>query len=154
MAQMHGGCGNYTADLSNEMRLMAGDAVEVKAGTDAGNAPMGALGRVMEVHLAPQTGVHLAAAPAQDRGGAERKAGLVGFEKLEAGEWRVSLDRFAWVDLVRGGQLLESGAFEMQTECGALFKTVVFHVPAAGGAVLELTGASEAAVRVLVTRAK
>jgi hypothetical protein len=42
----------------------------------------------------------------------------------------------------------------MQTECGALFKTVVFHVPEAGGAVLELTGASEAAVRVLVTRAK
>ncbi len=153
-AQMHGGCGNYTADLSNEMRLMAGDALDVKAGTDAGNVPMGALGRAMEVHLAPQTAVHLAAAPAQDRGGAERKAGLVGFEKLEAGDWRVSLDRFAWVDLVRGGQLLETGAFEMQTECPTVFKTVVFHVPEAGPVVLELTGASEGAVRVLVSRAK
>lgn len=153
-ASMHGGCGNYTADLSNEMRLMTAETVDVKAGTDAGNAPMGAVGRAMEVHLASQAAVHLAAAPAQDRGGAERKAGLVGFEKLEAGDWRVSVDRFVWIDLVRAGELLESGAFQMESECPALFKTVVFHVPEATPVVLELTGASDQAVRVLLTRAK
>jgi len=153
-AQMHGGCGNYATNLSSEMRLMAGEAVKVRAGTDAENAPMEATGRAMEVHLRPQTEVHLAAAPAQDRGGAERKAGLVQLGKLDAGEWRVSLDRFAWVDLVSRGQLLASGAFEMQTECPTIFKTVVFEVPEAMPVVLELTGASEEMVRVVVTRAK
>ncbi len=162
--KMQGGCGAYSIDLGNEMRLMAGEAVKVEAGRDVAGAPAEQTGQAMEVHLRPQTEVELAAAPAQDRGGAERKAGLVrltsgvgdtkGNGELEAGDWRVSVDRFVWVDLVGSGQLMESGAFAMERDCPTIFKTVVFHVPEAMPAVLELTGASEGTVRVVVTRAK
>lgn len=153
-APMEGGCGSYSVDLSSEMRLMAGEAVKVDAGRDVAGAPVAATGRALEVHLRPQTEVELAAAPAQDRGGPERKAGLVRLGTMEAGDWRVSVDRFAWIDLVGGGQLMESTTFAMERGCATVLKTVVFHVPAAMPVVLELTGADEATVRVLVSRAK
>ncbi len=153
MDQMHGGCDNYRTNLKSEMQLMAMTPLEVTAGANAGAAPMIPQSKAVVVSLMPQTQVHLAAPPAQDRGGPDRRAGLLSLGTLSAGDWRVSLDRFAWVDVVASGSVLPNPSFEMQTGCAAIFKTVVFHVAEAQPVILQLSGASAEPVRVLITRA-
>ncbi len=151
MDQMHGGCGNYRTSLKSEMQLMAMTPFEVTAGANAGAAPTIPQSKAVVVSLMPQTQVRLAAPPAQDRGDPDRRAGLLSLGTLSAGDWRVSLDRFAWIDAVASGHVLPNPSFEMQTGCAAIFKTVVFHVTEAEPVILQLSGAGSASLKLLVT---
>jgi hypothetical protein len=153
MAQMHGGCDNYRTNLTAELQLMAMTPAEVTAGASAGEAPALPQSKAVVVSLLPQSQVRLAAPPAQDRGGADRRAGLVSLGALSAGDWRVSLGSFAWIDAVASGRLLPNPSFEMQSGCAAIFKTVVFHVSEAEPVILQLSGADTQSIRVLLTPA-
>ncbi len=151
MDQMHGGCGNYAVDLKAEMRLMAGPALAVTAGPAAEDAPRVETGRALEVTLLPQAEVRFAAPPVRNSAGDDRRGGLLRLGVLHAGDWRVSADRYVWIDLAGAGRLLASPGFEMQTGCATIFKTIVFRVPEATAVDVQLSGASSATVRLLVT---
>jgi len=154
MDQMHGGCDNYAANLTTEMRLMSMNAVQINAASQAAEAPQVRTSQVFSINLLPQSQVHFALAPAQDRGGPERWAGLVALGTLPKGNWRVSADKSVWIDLIGSGQLLPSPAFEMQTECPTIFKTVVFEAPGTVTVLLQISGATTQSVRLLITSAE
>ena len=153
MDQMHGGCDNYAANLKTEMQLMSMTPIEVTAAADAEGAPPVQTSRALLVDLLPQAQVHFAVQPSQDRGGPDRRAGLLSLGALTPGDWRISVDRFAWIDMSASGRLLPTPSFEMQTGCATIFKTVVFHVPETEPVILQLSGAGSPSVRLLITPA-
>jgi hypothetical protein len=153
MDQMHGGCDHYAVDLKSEMHLMAAPSLGVTAASAAAETPGVPASQALEVTLLPQSNVHFILPPAQNHTGPDRRAGLLSLGVLPKGDWRVSADQFVWIDMVGARHLLASPSFEMQTGCAVILKTVVFHVPEAMLADLQLSGANSATVKLLITPA-
>ena len=149
--QMSGGCGDYGADLRSELRLMGGALAKISAAGDVAAAPQIEPGKAYAVDLLPQAQVHFPVPPKQDRGGDGRSAGMLSLGNLAAGSWRVSTDSPVWIDLLAGGKAVTSSGFEMKTECPAILKTVVFAVPGGVPVLLQINGAPQHSVRLLVT---
>jgi len=149
--QMQGGCGDYTADLHSEMKLMSAQLTSVTAGSGAADAPEIKPGVAYSVRLLPQQQVHFALPPGQNRGGAGRSAGVLSLSDLPAGSWRISTDNPVWLDLVPSGQIVDSSAFEMKMACTTILKTVLYTVRGKGPVLIQVNGATQRTVRLLVT---
>jgi len=134
--------------------LMSRKPVEVSAAIVAREAPPVQTSSALLVALRPQSQVHFAVPPAQDRGSPDKRAGLLLLGTLSPGDWRVSADSFAWIDMAASGTLLPSPSFEMQTGCATIFKTVVFHVSEATPTILQINGVSSPSMRLLITPVK
>jgi hypothetical protein len=153
MAQMQGGCSDYTADLHSEMKLMSGHLTGVAAGSGVTDAAQIRPGVAYSVHLLSQQQVHFALPPSQNRNGAGRSAGLLSLRNLPAGSWRISTDNPVWIDLVASGQIVKSSGFEMKTGCTTILKTVFYDVRGKARVLIQVNGATRPSVRLLVTRA-
>ena len=84
-------------------------------------------------------------------GGSVSYGGLYGLKIAEAGDYQVSLGSGAWIELVQGKSVTESAAHAPGPACTTLKKTVVFPLKP-GRYVLEITGAGEPVLPVMVTR--
>lgn len=149
--QMEGGCGDFTADLHSELKLMSGQLTSITAGSSVADAAQIRAGVAYSVQLLPQHQVHFAVPPAQNRDGEGRSAGVLSLGDLPAGNWRISTDNPVWLDLVAAGQLLNSSSFEMKSGCPTILKTVVYAVPGTSPVVIQVNGATQPSVRILVT---
>ena len=150
MDEMHGDCTNFATDLDREFALMTSSAPASATGAGPEDAPVVSPG-VFDFTLHPQSQVRFAATPAQERGGDDSFAGVVSLGDLPEGHWRVSADSGAWIDLVAGGELLDSPEFEMQTGCAELFKTVTFEHDGMGPVLMQITGSRSAQIRISIT---
>jgi hypothetical protein len=151
MVQMEGSCGDFTADVHSELKLMSGQLTSITAGSGVADAAQIQPGVAYSVRLLPQEQVHFAVPPAQNRGGEGRSAGVVTLRDLPAGNWRISTDNPVWLDLIVAGQLLNSSSFEMKSGCSTILKTVVYAVPGKSPVVIQVNGATQPSVRILVT---
>ncbi|HXW61680.1 MAG TPA: hypothetical protein VEJ45_03710 [Candidatus Acidoferrales bacterium] len=151
MGKMQGGCGDYTADLHSEMKLMSAQLTDVTSGSGAADAAQIRPGVAYSVRLLPQQQVHFALPPGQNRGGAGRSAGVLSLSDLPAGSWRISTDNPVWLDLVASGQIVDSSAFEMKMACTTILKTVLYTVRGKGPVLIQVNGATQRTVRLLVT---
>jgi hypothetical protein len=150
---MRGGCGDYTANLHSEMKLMSGQLISVTAGSTAENAARIRPGVAYSVHLLSQQQVHFALPPVQNRNGTGRSAGVLSVGTLPAGKWRISTDNPVWLDLVASGQIVDASAFEMKMGCTTILKTVVWAVRGKAPLLIQVNGATQPSVRLLVTPA-
>lgn len=150
MTEMHGGCRDYASDVQAALAALRGPRTRVLA-SRAPRAPRATLevGRAYQVHLRPAARVEYLEDPGRGWGQGGR-AGLVEFHPPRAGAYRVSLSRKLWIDAVQEGATVPTHAFEMQTGCADLFKSVVY-VLGEAPVVLQLGGRGGDQVGLVVT---
>lgn len=151
MGGMQGGCGDYSADLHLEMKLMSGRLTSVTASREATRPPRIRPGAAYSVHLLPQEQVHFMLPPGQNRNGAGRSAGMLSLRDLPAGNWRISTDNPVWIDVVASGRIVNSSSFEMKMGCTTILKTVVYALRDKTPLLIQVNGATQQSVRLLVT---
>lgn len=123
MAEMHGGCASFQMDLQVELGAMKKDRRGLMAWPARGDhANLLAILSPVEISLLPldHTVLTVEAKRAGDY------AGTVPFRVPKSGRYRLSAGSSAWIEVVGDGGPVEPLAFEMQTECSALSKTVVY----------------------------
>jgi hypothetical protein len=95
--------------------------------------------------------VNFPVAPEQKREREDAHAGIVTVAFETPGRYRISASTGVWIDMVKDASLVPSLAFEMQTQCKPLFKSVVWAVKAPGLYHVQLSGNPGAAVEILVS---
>jgi hypothetical protein len=154
MAQMQGGCADYKWDMSAEFATWAMAATPVHAARNDGEAPMIDAGVRYDVTLAAHESVQFVAAPEKDRGGPGKSSGLLKFTPKDDGLYRVSASNGLWIDVVQGGTRIASDAFQMQTKCETIFKSVAFRLKGGQTHVVQLNGSSQQMTGLLITKVK
>jgi len=76
------------------------------------------------VTLARRADVAFVHAPGKSVGGNAGTAGLLRFHPKHAGLYRITLDAGVWIDVVNGGQLVDSNGFRGRQPCGPIHKSV------------------------------
>jgi hypothetical protein len=103
--------------------------------------------------FAPQTAVSFAAAPGKTSAPDGAYAGLAVLHLETAGDYRVSVDAPAWIDVAADGKLAAVEDYQGLHGCDAPHKIVEFNLACASQFVLQLSGAPQAAIRLTVTQA-
>jgi len=142
----------FAWDVSHEQALFNGAAQTVAAGRAVSAAPQLEPNQLYELALAPQEQVTFAVAPGKKMLSDGAYAGVAHVHIAQAGTYRVSLSAPFWVDLASGDKLITSGDFTGSSHCDTPRKVVQFLLPA-GDLILQLSGATNAEVRVTITSA-
>ncbi len=152
MHEMKGDCANFAWPMAKEFAAWAlsGDRVAA-AKSSAAAIPSIPVGVRRDIELLPHAEVQFAAPPQQDRGGPDKFSGLVRIQVERPGLYRVSAGNGLWLDLVEGGKVVPSAAFEMQTGCDRIFKSVAYRLDKPGLLLLQLSGSPTKLVPILVT---
>jgi hypothetical protein len=145
-------CGEFSWDVTRERALFGAEPHRLPAGQDVSSAPELSLDRLYQLVLSPQANVTFVATPAKKARTDGSLAGLGRLTVRTSGNYRVSLDRPVWVDVVLNGALLRSRDFQGRPGCQAPHKIVEFALPAGVALQLQISGATDPAVRVSVTR--
>jgi len=90
--------------------------------------------------------------PPTRAGEADSRGGLFVIPVETAGDYQVSLGERAWIEVVRDGAALKAVRFGPGPACSGLRKTVTFALTP-GRYVLEIAGADDAVLPLMVTRA-
>ncbi|WP_156818867.1 homogentisate 1,2-dioxygenase [Sphingomonas sp. Mn802worker] len=122
------------------------------AGHAPRNAPVLAIGRAADLRLAPLANVQPRIAPAKVPAPGSY-AGLVMFQVIRPGTYRVALGQKAWIDVIRGRAGVASSAHTMGPRCTGVAKLVDFPLRP-GRYVLQLTGAPTQTVAATIVRVK
>ncbi|HVN43151.1 MAG TPA: hypothetical protein VMT50_10235 [Steroidobacteraceae bacterium] len=143
-------CDGFAWNVKAERALFAQPAKSVAAAVEPSAAPLIEMGAAYALMLADQDRVHFGAGPGKQSLPDGAHAGLAKASIAKAGRYRVSLDAPAWIDVVTGGQLVPSRAFQGRAGCNAPHKVVEFELPA-GDALLQVSGSLPERVRITVT---
>jgi hypothetical protein len=153
-AMMSGGCDSFTWDVSHELDVLGQPAKTIVAGTE-GKKPMRLeLDQHYTVKLAPQGTVKFAVKPGKATAEDGARAGVLSFHAPKAGRYRVSLTTAHWLDLVDGGLVVVSSAFQGQRGCEKVHKIVQFELSGNKDFVLQLSGDAHASLDVAITQVK
>ncbi len=150
-AQAGDACANFKWDVAAERALFAGEARPLAVGAAAATAPGIEPGQLYQLTLIEQSQLAFAAPPGKKMLADGAAAGLVRFRVGEAGAYRISLDRGAWIDVVTAGQPLPSADFSGAPGCEAPRKIVLYQLPADTELLLQISGAPELRLRVAVS---
>ena len=147
MEEMHGGCASFQMNVESELRAMSGSAPPVIAWPAQGERrALLSLLTPIAATLLPHDHVSLNIEPKRPGD----YAGIVGFRVPTAGRYRVSLSTSAWIEVVTDAGRIEPTAFEMQSHCPTLFKTILYSLEAGTFYWLE-TSASVDELTILLT---
>lgn len=119
------------------------------AGKGAGDAAPLAVGAAAQVRLLPAARVVFPVAPAKP--GVSGRAGVLVFEVVRPGRYRIALGSAAWIEVVRNGRAVASAAHAHGAACAGIRKLVDFDLRP-GRHFLEIAGAPDASAGVLVAR--
>jgi hypothetical protein len=144
-------CTGFRWDIQHEHALFATAPESVSLGKDVGSSPTLMVDKLYELALAPQGQVTFAASPGKKGPVDGASAGLARLKLPAAGDYRVSLDRGFWVDLVTDHSLVSATDFQGRPGCDAPHKIVVYSLREAYDVVLQLSGAGSR-VRLTITR--
>jgi hypothetical protein len=144
-------CAAMDADLPAELSAWTSAKAPVSAASRAAGLSGAALtgGQPASVDLLATAAVTFVAPPGKPADAASH-AGLVGFTVSRAGTYVVALGGPAWVDLLKDGAAVASTAHGHGPACSTLRKRVEFPLQP-GGYVLQLSGAPDAKLTVLVS---
>jgi hypothetical protein len=145
---MHGGCASFQMDLQAELNAMQKDKRGLVAWPARGDhsnlikelSPA-------EISLLPLD--HTALTVRTKRTG--DYAGMVPFGVPKSGRYRLSAGSPVWIEVVADDRPVEPLAFEMQSKCATLFKTVVYPLNAGVAYWLELSAMTRE-ITILLTK--
>lgn len=146
------GCNAFTWNVSRELSLMAQPAAPIDVARERAAIRVD-LDEHYLVHLAPQSSVKFALAPARSRNGEGAQAGLVRFRVDRAGRYRVALTSRHWIDVVDGDHAIDSRDFQGRPGCDRLHKVVEFELPKDRDLILQFSGDSADDVGLVISSA-
>jgi hypothetical protein len=153
-AQVRGDpCAGFKWDVSPVRTLFATAGATLPAGKDAASAPGMVPNHLYRVILLPAGQVSFPVAPGKTSPGEGTYAGVFTLTVPAAGKYRIAIDSAFWIDVVANGTLVAASDYEGQHDCQAPRKIVEFVLDGKKPWVLQLSGASQAAVRLTITPA-
>ena len=152
VAQAEDPCAAFTWDVSHERGLSAAAVERLGAARLPSAAPALALDKVYELRLFEQSQVTFALPPAKKPSSDAAYAGLARLTLNDAGVYRLSLDRAAWVDVIANGAAIPSQDSQGRPGCDAPHKIVEFVLPAGTALTLQFSASAAATLRIGVTR--
>ncbi|HEY1726647.1 MAG TPA: hypothetical protein VGF89_14590 [Steroidobacteraceae bacterium] len=147
-------CTGFSWDMTRVRTLFASAPQSLQAGRDAQQAPPLSIARLYELQLAPQTQTHPALPPGKHSDDQHSFAGLARLQLEHAGNYRISLDRPGWIDVVAGSAAIDSSGFQGRPGCSAPHKSVQFALPAHQALLLQFSAVSDSQLRVTITPAE
>jgi hypothetical protein len=154
MAQMQGGCADYKWDMTAEFAAWATKPTAIEAGREQNEAPVVDAGVHYDVTLRSHEAVQFVTAPEKDRGGPGKSSGLLKFTPKDDGLYRISASTGLWIDLVHFGARVPSDAFQMQTKCESIFKSVAFRLKGGQPHIIQLNGSPLKTAGLLISKVK
>jgi hypothetical protein len=139
--------------VSRERALFATAGATLPAGKDLASAPGVVPNHLYRIMLLPASEVVFPATPGRTSPGDGTYAGVFTLTVPVAGKYRVAIDSGFWIDIAANGTLVPASDYEGQHECRAPRKIVEFVLDGKAPCVLQLSGASQAAVRLTFTPA-
>jgi hypothetical protein len=146
-------CARYKWDVTRERALFAAPASPITAAKDGRSPPRIATGRAYRVELAPAAQVVFPTSPGKASPPEGNYSGVLSFNAPVSGNYRVAVDLAMWIDVVADSRLLPASDYEGQHSCDAPRKIVQFALEAKKPLILQLSGASEAVVRIAIVHA-
>lgn len=154
MGQMQGGCADYKWDMTAEFAAWAATPITIEAGRDDNEATLVDAGVRYDMTLRSHEAVQFVTAPEKDRGGPGKSSGLLKFTPKDDGLYRISASTGLWIDLVHFGARVPSDAFQMQTKCESIFKSVAFRLKGGQPHIIQLNGSPLKMAGLLITKVK
>jgi hypothetical protein len=145
-------CTGFTWDVARERALFAQAGLGLAAAKDSSSLKQLSLDKLYQLQLPPQEQVTFPVPPGKKKQTEGVFAGLAGFQVTVAGTYRVAADMPLWIDVISNGKILPTKDYQGQRGCDAPHKIVEFVLPAAQQLILQLSGASEANVRLSITQ--
>ncbi len=149
---MTGGCDNYGWNMKAEFAIAKAEPVQIRAAAKNEALVEMKLDVNNDVTLHPARAVTFAMPPERDRSGPATFSGLAAFKIPEAGVYRISSSDNNWMDVVRGTQRVASAAFEQQSACKILNKSVAYRLNAGDSLILQINGNPQPFTTVIVTK--
>jgi hypothetical protein len=146
-------CAGFKWDVSPVRTLFATAGATLPAGKDAASAPGMVPNHLYRVILLPAGQVTFPVAPGKTSPAEGTYAGVFALTVPAAGKYRIAIDSAFWIDIAANGRLLPASDYQGQHECQAPRKIVEFVLDGKAPWVLQLSGASQAAVRLTITPA-
>jgi len=144
-------CAGFKWDVSRERALFATAGASLPAGKDRASAPGVVPNHLYRVVLLPAGQVAFPVTPGKTSPAEGTYAGIFTLTVPAPGKYRVALDSAFWIDIAGNGKLLAPSDYEGQHDCNAPRKIVEFVLDGKAPWVLQLSGASQAAVRLTIT---
>jgi hypothetical protein len=145
-------CAGFSWNIAHERTLFASAPQSIVAGREPTSAPPLSPERLFQLQLTPQDQVVMLLASGKKTPGDGAFAGLARLQTLPPGNYRVSMDQAAWVEVVADGHLLSPTDFQGRPRCAAPHKIVQYLLPAARELVLQFSAAAARELRVTITR--
>lgn len=151
MDEMKGDCSAFAWNMAHEFEIWGRPGASITASASPASAPVVAVGAKLELLLAPHASVSFAAAPETDRGGPDKYSGVVKFTVPVDGVYRISASNGLWIDVVADGKPIPKVAFEMQTRCETIFKSVAYPLKAGSPLILQMNGSKSPTLGLSIT---
>jgi len=145
------GCDTFSWNVSAELALFTQQGTAIAAGADAKQAPTIQAGHLYAVGLVDEAKVHFAHAPGKTRLADGAHGGLLAIRLTGAGKYRVTIDKPSWIDITDADALVNSNQFQGRSTCPLIHKSVEYTLPAGKPLLIQLSGETEATVRLAVT---
>jgi hypothetical protein len=146
-------CAGFKWDVSRERALFASAGATVPAGKDRASAPGVVPNHLYRIVLLPASQVAFPVTPGKTSPADGTYAGVFALTVPTAGKYRVAIDAAFWIDVAANGKLVPASDYEGRHDCSAPRKIVEFVLDGKAPWVLQLSGASQAAVRLTITPA-
>ncbi len=146
-------CQGFKWDVSRERALFATAGASLPAGKDPASAPGIVPNHLYRIMLLPASRVVFPATPGRTSPGEGTYAGVFTLTVPATGKYRVAIDSVFWIDISANGRLVPASDYEGQHDCRAPRKIVEFVLDGKVPWLLQLSGASQAAVRLTITPA-
>jgi hypothetical protein len=146
-------CARYKWDVTRERALFAATASPVAAAKDGRSPPSVGTDRAYRVQLAPAGQVTFPTSPGKPSAPEGNYSGILALTVSKTGSYRIAVDQPMWIDVVADAHLVPAADYEGQHSCEAPRKVVQFALDAKKPLIVQLSGSSEATVRITIVRA-
>lgn len=140
------------ANLPVDLKAWAGLRSQLTAASSVENLQLALpVGTPVTITLAPAVTVKFAKPPEKIRTPSDNHAGLIELTLPRKGVWRISFSNALWVDVIKDGAYVKSGAHGMLAPCTSLRKIVEFEAEQ-GRYLVQLSGNPGPDVVMMVTQ--
>jgi hypothetical protein len=146
-------CAGFKWDIRHERGLFATAGATLPAGKDGASAAHIVPDHLYRAVLLPASQVDFPVTPGKNFPAEGSYAGIFSLSVPKPGKYRVAIDSAFWIDVAENGKLVAASDYEGQHDCAAPRKIVEFALTGTGPWIVQLSGASQAAVRVTITAA-
>ncbi len=146
-------CGEFAWDVRHERAMFSQSPSMLTAAKSNNAAPAVAPDRLYELRLIPAAQVGFPVSPLGRHSKSQGTyGGLAQIRLPSAGTWRISLSEPDWVDVVNDGAVLQPKDFQGRHGCSTPHKILRYELPAGTSLTLQLSAASAAVVRLVVSK--